>query len=72
MQGRTFITGRSFSLADIHLLAFMDSLAGLPLGDDQQPPDQHYILFTVTGGYLWHYIHNSLLPVDYEDCPSAE
>lgn len=41
---------------------------GQPLESDQPIPRAHYRLF-FTGAYLWHYVHSSVLPVDYEDPP---
>ena len=45
---------------------------GQPIADDQPFPPEHYLLFVVDGGYLWHYVHVSLLPADYLPQQSGE
>jgi hypothetical protein len=48
------------------------SSSGQPLPDDQLPPDGHYRLFADNSGYLWYYLHSSLLPADFNSPQSAE
>jgi hypothetical protein len=52
-------------LAPAEWQPYRRSGSGQPLADDQQPPQEHYVLFVVDGGYLYHYIHCSILPADY-------
>jgi hypothetical protein len=51
---------------------FRRSSSGQPFPDDQPPPDEHYVLFVVNGGYLFHYVHTTLLPADFDSPRSAE
>jgi hypothetical protein len=60
-----FIGGRlDGQLAYAGWQPFRRSSSGQPLPDDQEPPKDHYLLF-VNSGYLWHYVHTTLLPADY-------
>ncbi|MEA2959391.1 MAG: hypothetical protein QOJ58_5256 [Alphaproteobacteria bacterium] len=61
-----YIGGRlDGQLAPAEFQPFRRSSSGQPLADDQQPPKDHYLLFVVNGGYLFHYVHTTLLPADY-------
>lgn len=61
-----FVGGRlDGQLAPAGWQPFRRSESGQPLKNDQQPPGHHYVLFVLDGGYLWHYVHSSLLGADY-------
>lgn len=63
-----FVGGRrDGQIAEAGWQPFHRTEQGLSVDDGQQPPDSHYTLFVVDGGYLYHYIHNALLPPDYDD-----
>lgn len=62
-----FIGGRlDGRLAPAEWQPYRRSNSGQPLPDDQEPPQEHYVLFVADFRYLWHYIHTSVLPDDYE------
>lgn len=59
-------------LAPAEFQPFRRSSSGQPIEDGQPIPPEHYVLFAVDGGYLFHYIHCSILPAGYHDPPAAE
>jgi len=67
-----FIGGRrDGQLAPVEFQLYRRSYQGVPIPDDQPTPPEYYLLFVTDNG-LYHYIHNSALPVDFgDDSPAA-